>query len=222
MTITAMTALATTPRLMSASIASILVPNPETSRYGRLVRSVVDILRASAADSPINISATILFFLAVAHTFLAARITQLARAVQHVRGARTRATGRPPTPSVLAEVLHLLGEVEVVFGFWVVPLIAVMTIKVGWEATTHYLNDTVNYTEALFVVVIMALASTRPIVTLAETALRKIATLWHATPAAWWTTIVVLGPLLGSIITEPAAMTICALILSRQFFDLAP
>jgi putative Na+/H+ antiporter len=186
------------------------------------VRSLLEVLRSSAADNPLNIAATIIFFLAVAHTFLAARFTDLAHAVQHSHAARERASGRPPTPNVLAELLHLLGEVEVVFGFWVVPLIVVMTMKVGWEATTHYLNDTVSYTEALFVVVIMALASTRPIVTLAETVLRRIATTWRATPAAWWTTILIVGPLLGSIITEPAAMTISALVLSRQFFDLGP
>jgi hypothetical protein len=30
------------------------------------------------------------------------------------------------------------------------------------------------------------------------------------------------GPILGSFITEPAAMTICALLLARQFYDLQP
>jgi len=186
------------------------------------VRSLVETLRASAAESPLNIAATIIIVLAVAHTFLAARFTDLAHALQRSQAARERRPGRAATPSVLAEILHLLGEVEVVFGFWVVPLIVMMTMKIGWEATTHYLNDTVNYTEALFVVVIMALASTRPIVTLAETVLRRIATLWRATPSAWWITILIVGPLLGSAVTEPAAMTICALVLSRQFFDLGP
>jgi hypothetical protein len=34
--------------------------------------------------------------------------------------------------------------------------------------------------------------------------------------------ILTIGPLLGSFITEPAAMTICALLLARQFFDCQP
>jgi ABC-type phosphate transport system permease subunit len=51
--------------------------------------------------------------------------------------------------------------VEVVFGLWAVVLLAAFTAFRGWTAASHYLNDTVNYTEALFVVVIMALASTR-------------------------------------------------------------
>jgi hypothetical protein len=123
---------------------------------------------------------------------------------------------------VLAEVLHFLGEVELIFGLWVVPLIVVFVIDRGWEEAKHYVNDTVNYSEALFVVVIMVLASTRPIVTLAEGALDRLAAIGRRTPAAWWITILTVGPILGSLITEPAAMTISALLLSRQFFDFQP
>ena len=68
----------------------------------------------------------------------------------------------------------------------------------------------------------MALASTRPIVVFAETALRASPMPAAATPAAWWVAILTIGPLLGSFITEPAAMTICALLLARQFYDLQP
>jgi hypothetical protein len=184
--------------------------------------SLLDVLRARAFEDPLNIAATLIFALAIVHTFLAARFTDLAHAVQHRHGERMRVAGGPQTASVLAEVLHLLGEVEVVFGLWVVPLVAVMAITWGWDATTRYLNERVTYTEALFVVVIMALASTRPIVTFAESLLRVIAAARGGTAAAWWGTILIVGPLLGSAITEPGAMTISALILARQFFDLAP
>ena len=39
---------------------------------------------------------------------------------------------------------------------------------------------------------------------------------------AWWLAILTIGPLLGSFITEPAAMTICALLLARRFYALNP
>ena len=68
----------------------------------------------------------------------------------------------------------------------------------------------------------MALASTAPIVGLAEAALRRVAGLGGGTPAAWWLTILTIGPVLGSLITEPAAMTICALLLGRQFYERQP
>ena len=44
-------------------------------------------------------------------------------------------------------------------------------------------------------------------------ALGRLATLGGGTPAAWWLSILMVGPLFGSFITEPAAMTICALLL---------
>jgi hypothetical protein len=171
---------------------------------------------------PFNAIATGIFLVAILHTFTAARFALLAHRVQHRHDEQARAQGRPVSPSLRAEALHFLGEVEVVFGLWAVVLLAAITAYAGWEAATHYVNDTVIYTEPLFVVVIMALASTRPIVGFAESALRRVAGAGGATPAAWWMTILTIGPLLGSFITEPAAMTICALLLARQFYDYQP
>lgn len=70
--------------------------------------------------------------------------------------------------------------------------------------------------------VIMALAGTRPVLTVAEAALRSIAALGRGTPAAFWLSILTVGPLLGSLVTEPAAMTICAMLLSRRFYERKP
>ncbi len=109
-----------------------------------------------------------------------------------------------------------------VFGLWTIPLVIAIITAHGWTTAKQYLNGTVNYTEPLFVVVIMALASTRPLVMLAETSLRSVARLGNSTPGAWWLVILIVAPLLGSFITEPAAMTIGALLLARQFFDLNP
>ena len=121
-----------------------------------------------------------------------------------------------------SEVLHFLGEVEVVFGLWAVVLLIATTMYAGWETARHYVSETVSYTEPLFVVVIMALASTRPIIGFAQSALRRVAAVGGGTPAAWWVGILTIGPVLGSFITEPGAMTICALLLARQFYDLQP
>ena len=179
-------------------------------------------LAARVQAEPFNAIATGVFFLAILHTFSAARFTRLAHKMQHRHDDEARALGRQPRPSVSAEVLHFFGEIEVVFGLWAVVLILAATAYAGWETAKHYVGETVNYTEPLFVVVIMALAATRPIVGFAESALRRVASAGGATPAAWWFAILTIGPLLGSFITEPAAMTICALLLARQFYDLQP
>ena len=179
-------------------------------------------LSARVAADPFNLVATAIFFLAVVHTFFAARLAELAHRVQVRHDRQEAAAGRPPAPSVAAELLHFLGEVEVVFGLWTVPLLLILAVVKGWQEATHYVNDTVNYTEPMFVVVIMALASTRPIVELAENGLHGIARFGGATPGAWWLTVLVVAPMFGSFITEPAAMTIAALLLARHFFDRGP
>jgi hypothetical protein len=183
---------------------------------------LLDVLAARIEAEPFNAIATTIFLLAVIHTFAAARFTEAAHRLQHRRNEAATAAGVMPLPSVRAEILHFFGEVEVIFGLWAVPLVVAIVMSRDWTTATHYLNDTVNYTEPLFVVVIMALASTRPIVELAEGALRRIADIGRGSPAAWWITILTVAPVLGSFITEPAAMTIAALLLARQFYDLEP
>jgi hypothetical protein len=185
-----------------------------------------DSILATLADrlhvDPFNGIATAIFVLAIIHTFVTARFAAWAHDVQHAHDERCRAAGQPTRPSMAAELLHFLGEVEVVFGLWAVVLTVALVAGKGWDVAKTYLNYTVNYTEPLFVVVIMALAATRPVVSFAEGALRRVAGLGSGTPFAWWLSILTIGPLLGSFITEPAAMTICALLLGRQFYDLNP
>ena len=190
--------------------------------YPAVAGGLLEVLRARIDADPFNAAATAIFLLAIIHTFVASWFTEASHRMQQRHEARLKTAGLPPHQSVLAEVLHFLGEVEVVFGLWTIPLMIAIVASHGWTTAVGYVNSTVNYTEPLFVVVIMALASTRPIVTLAETALRQLARLGGGTPGAWWIVILTVGPLLGSFITEPAAMTIAALLLARQFFDLSP
>jgi hypothetical protein len=190
--------------------------------YPTIAGGLLDTLSARLAIEPFNAIATAIFVMAILHTLSASWFARLAHRVQRRHDASCRQDGRPRTPSVLAESLHFLGEVEVVFGLWAAVLLVALVAGKGWRVASHYLNDEVNYTEPMFVVVIMTLASTRPIVTVAESWLGRLARVGGCTPGAWWLSILTIGPLLGSFITEPAAMTICALLLSRQFFDLNP
>ena len=74
----------------------------------------------------------------------------------------------------------------------------------------------------MFVVVIMALAATRPVMQLSKQILGKFAAIGKNSPGAWWLSILTLAPILGSFITEPAAMTIAAMLLAEQFYRLKP
>jgi uncharacterized membrane protein YhaH (DUF805 family) len=196
-------------------------PTPLSAYPPPSADGVLATLAARVTQDPFNLVITAIFVIAILHTFAAARFTRLAHDVQHRHDAQLP-PGAAARPSVAAELLHFLGEVEVVFGLWAVVLIAAIVVAHSWEAAKHYVNDTVNYTEPMFVVVIMALASTRPVIMLAERSLHAVARLGGATPAAWWLTILTIAPLMGSFITEPAAMTIAAVLLGRKFYDLNP
>jgi hypothetical protein len=188
-------------------------------------------LVARVAADPFNGVATCIFVLAVLHTFLAGKFRHWAHVVEERHCARlarkreatdTNDDGTPDEVSFGGQVLHFLGEVEAIFGIWAVVLGAAVVGFKGLDTAIHYVADTVNYTEPMFVVVIMALASTRPVLRLAEQAMKGVASLGGGRPVAWWLSILTLAPLLGSLITEPAAMTIGALLLAKQFYGLNP
>ena len=203
-------------------LATVAYPLPLDQYPDPLGASVFEVLVARFHHAPFNAVATGIFALAVAHTFLTHRFIIWAHHVQDASDARCRAEGSDPRPSVAANLLHLLGEVEIVFGVWAAVLMGSMAAWFDWNTGRAYLETGVNFTEPVFVVVVMAVAATRPVVEFAEAAMQRVAAMAGGSPAAWWLTVLTLGPVLGSLITEPAAMTICALVLGRQFYGLGP
>jgi hypothetical protein len=183
---------------------------------------IIAVLWSRIEQQPINAVSTGIFLLAVLHTFIANRFRRAAHRAQHAHDERRRAEGLPNEPSFVAEMLHFLGEVEVVFGLWILALLAAITLLLDWNTARAYLTERVHFVEPMFVVVIMTIAATRPVVGFAQAVLQRFAALGRRTPAAWWLTILTIGPVLGSFITEPAAMTICALLLGRKFYALGP
>lgn len=193
--------------------------------------SLVEILRHRAEANPFNVVATIIFACAVVHTFFTARFRHWAHVLEQRHAARLRAEGRyrdtnndgePDEVSFWGKVLHFFGEVEAVFGIWVIPLLVAITYYTSWHTAEEYMTKRVHYTEPMFVVVIMAIAGSRPVLTFAEKVMSRFAGLGGSTPAAWWFAILTVGPLLGSFITEPAAMTIAALLLVENFYRHRP
>ncbi len=187
------------------------------------VHSILAILKNRVRQVPFNLVATLIFFCAIVHTFLTSKFLGIAHKWEHAHEQKME-KGLVDKNSVHhgAEIFHFLGEVEVVFGLWVIVLAGAIFFFYDWHTLVNYIVYKVNFVEAEFVVVIMTLASTRPILKLTESIMWKIANLLGGTLTAWWFTILTVGPLLGSLITEPAAMTISALLLANKFYDLGP
>jgi hypothetical protein len=117
-----------------------------------------------------------------------------------------------------AGLWHFLAEVEVVFGFWAMVLMLVMFGYEGKAEATHYL-DTRNFTEPLFVFAIMVAAASKPILQMAGLVTRLLSRMLPLPPALAATLVILTAvPLMGSFITEPAAMTLAALLLRDGLF----
>ncbi len=148
-----------------------------------------------------QIIAAIIFALALIHTFAAKTFERLAH--RHPKHAG---------------LLHFLGEVEVVFGLWAFVLIVAMAVVVGGDEAIKYAESR-QYTEPLFVFVVMVIAASRPVLESVEALvllIAKFAPMRSAVAQVWLGLALV--PLIGSLITEPAAMTLAALMLLPQIF----
>jgi len=155
----------------------------------------------------IQLIATSLFGIAVLHTFLAFYFERLAHRSRHHAG-----------------FFHLLGEVEAVFGFWAMVLVIFMAFIHGSAKPAITYLESRNYTEPLFVFAIMVIAASKPILYVAKTIVLAISKLLEKSlklPAANANYFVTLSavPILGSFITEPAAMTLAAFLLRDTIFS---
>jgi hypothetical protein len=150
----------------------------------------------------VEVLAAALFAVALIHTFSTRYFQHLA----HVNPAH-------------AGLWHLLGEVEVVFGFWAMVLLLFLVAHSGTGSALHYLESR-NFTEPAFVFVIMVIAASRPVLDCAGALLHWLSrALPLPPPIAYYLVLLSVGPLLGSFITEPAAMTLAALLLRERFFS---
>lgn len=184
---------------------------------------VFAILKNRIKQEPFNIVASFIFLCAIIHTFMTSKFLAIAHKweVEH-QGKIANGDVHKYSVHHWAKLFHFLGEVEVVFGLWVVVLIQAIIIFYDRSTMINYISSDVNFTEPLFVVTVMILAASRPILKLAESIMQFIADKLGGSLAAWWLTILTIGPMLGSLITEPAAITISALLLAVKLYDLHP
>lgn len=160
----------------------------------------------------ISTISTILFALALIHTFLASHVMHLSH--------------KFPEGSTMRAVLHLIGEVEIIFGFWAAIFMAFMAFYEAPHVAVEYIEG-LQFTEPLFVFVIMVVCATRPILVTARELMSAISWFFSSflrIPAIQSDVLVLLGvgPLLGSFITEPAAMTVIALLLRSMVEKVRP
>lgn len=153
--------------------------------------------------SGIQIFAACCFGLAILHTFSTKFFETLSKKEQY---------------SAYSGILHLLGEIEIVFGLWAMIFILGHFVMLGKQPTIDYIESR-DFTEPMFVFVIMIIAGSRPILYFANKLVNILAKLLPISQSAgFYFLSLAFLPLMGSFITEPAAMTLAALILSERYF----
>jgi hypothetical protein len=159
--------------------------------------------------TPTELGASIIFAIAVLHTFCTGYFETLAsKSPKH------------------AGLWHLLGEVEIVFGFWAAILIIYISLIDSLGTAKAFINQR-NFTEPLFVFAIMIVAGSKPILFFATKILHVLGKVLQtllrirSTPALYFLTLAI-TPLLGSVITEPAAMTLAAFLLRDLVYKHKP
>ncbi len=105
------------------------------------------------------------------------------------------------------------------FGFWALVLVICMFALIGSNEAVAYVESR-NMTEPMFVFCIMVISATRPVL---QTVMLLVRMLIKVLPLprtiGFYLVTVGVVPLMGSIITEPAAMTLAALIISDKLFS---
>ena len=217
------------PELSNGGSQYAEFPKPK-ELYKKVEGGVMETLKSRAKEDPFNVAATVIFILAICHTFAASSLNKLAHHFEHIHKENLKKRGPrddehpdgEPEVSFRATVFHFLGEVEAIFGIWVIALAGAATYYYSWGDFKLYLGKDKVFTEPLFVVVIMAIAASRPVLRFAERVMSIAASLGKGSPAAWWLSVLIVAPILGSFITEPAAMTIAAMLLAKKFYKLKP
>lgn len=163
----------------------------------------------------IQIIGTTIFAIAVCHTFLVSKFEKVAH---HF-----------PEGSIGREFFHFLSEVEAVFGMYAYVFMGIYAVIEGvakYDEHHHVVGgalqymESLNFTEPAFVFTIMVMAGTRPIIVFAEKLIKHFTKIiFLPQKMAFYVSTMILGPLLGSFITEPAAMTVTAMILLDYFYS---
>ncbi len=199
-------------------------------KYPPVEGGLMETLKSRAQTDPFNVAATVIFALAILHTFAAGFFIKLAHKHEHLHDEAMKKRGIRDAEhpdgvdevSFLGTLFHFLGEIEAVFGLWVIVLAGAAIYFHSWLDFGLYLSYDREFVEPVFVVIIMAIAASRPVLRFAEGLMSLAAKLGKGSPSAWWLSVLVIAPILGSFITEPAAMTIGALLLAKKFYRFNP
>jgi hypothetical protein len=125
-------------------------PLPVDSYHDQQISSLFGKLVERIQREPLNLVATISFFAAIIHTFLAAQFRTIAHRYQQSYEAIEYLLHTPDSlPDYgkghdklifRAQLFFFMGEVEAVFGIWLIPLFVAIIAFHGWSTMVDYVG----------------------------------------------------------------------------------
>ena len=137
-------------------------PKPVEEYHDEQTPGIMAKLLQRIQAEPFNLVGTLIFLGAIIHTFLASRFMLIAHRLEHQYHALKEQEKDTSDDKELsrvrdrlqfrAQLFHFLGEVEVVFGIWLIPLAIAILVMKGWSTLTSYAAS-IDVAEPVFVVV---------------------------------------------------------------------
>ncbi len=163
----------------------------------------------TAEFTRMELASTVIFFCAVIHTFFAGFFKKLSHKYENHK--------------IKSAICHILSEIELIFVIWACLFIIAMIILQGFHNSLNYLTN-LRFTEPFFVLTLMMVTGTKPIIHIANSVSENIASILCekfklSKGIILYFICLSFIPILGSLISEPAAMTIAALMLNQHFFS---
>src|SRR5262249_49258038 len=118
--------------LILAADASRAFPPPLESYGDSEIAGIWNVLHHRIGQEPLNFWATLIFLGAIVHTFFANRFLHWSHLLEERRRSEMKG------PGIVARALHFLGEVEVIFGFWCLPLFILLAVRLDWKSAVNY------------------------------------------------------------------------------------
>ncbi|AFS28375.1 putative Na+/H+ antiporter [Chlamydia psittaci] len=169
-------------------------------------------------SSSLKTGAALLFFCSILHTFLTPWLFRQCQRYQHKKMVFPE---RWKKYLWLSEFYRLVSRVELVFVLWAAPLFLWFLYSEGYRVTMSYFNSR-NYVFSLFIVIMLILLESRPIVYFSERVFSNIAKIGKQSPRCWWWTLMIASPLSSILLKETGAMIIAATLLVRNFYKFSP
>jgi hypothetical protein len=130
-----------------------VIPKPLNYYNDEAMTNIFDIISHRIQMEPFNLVVTLIFFGAVAHTFLTSYFLKIADKIE-----KKEEYEKKEELHMLSKLFHFIGEIETVFGLWTIVLAFAAMYYYDWETFVEYVGH-LHYTEPMSVVVIMTISA---------------------------------------------------------------